>query len=112
MNGWRKRGVMNEVRSRGRNESIEKLNDSMGEARPNDLYVCECSDGGCTSTVRLTRLEYEAVRADGRTFALRRNHEDPQFDLLMDEYVRYSIVAKLPGEPAEIALGANPRASS
>src|SRR3990172_504321 len=92
---WRRDQVMNEVRSRLTNESTEAANDRLGEAHDMDSYVCECSDANCTSTVSLTRSEYEAVRADGRTFALKLDHEDPEFDRLVAEYTRYSIVAML-----------------
>lgn len=87
----------------------EKLNDSLGEVHDSDLYLCECSDPLCASTVRLTRREYDAVRSDGRTFALKPDHEDPEFDILTSERVRYSVVTTLPGTPTEIARRWDPR---
>jgi hypothetical protein len=110
MSDWREDEVMNEARSRTKNEWIEAANDSLGDAHELDTYHCECSDGDCSSTVDLKRSEYEAVRADGRTFALMRDHEDPEFDRLVEERDRYSIVMKLPGLPARIALRSDPRA--
>jgi hypothetical protein len=112
MNGWRADEARNEVRSRGTNEWIERAHDSFGEENLTDRYLCECSDIDCTSTVTLTRSEYEAVRADGHLFAIMRHHENPELDSLIVEYSRYSIVAKLPGLPAQIAYGSNPRSPS
>ena len=51
----------------------------------------------------------EDVRSDGRTFAIATNHEDPELDRLVVEHAGYSIVAMLPGEPAQIALDSDPR---
>ena len=63
------------------------------------------------SVVSLTRREYEAVRADGLRFIIAVNHENPELDRLVAAHERYSIVAKLPGEPARIALDSDPRST-
>jgi hypothetical protein len=112
MTDWREAEARNEVRSRGTNEWIEAAHDSFGEGNVRDRYLCECSDLSCTSTVALTRVEYEAVRADGHFFAIEPHHENPELDALVVEYARYSIVAKLPGVPAQIAYASDPRRPS
>lgn len=109
MSDRRREDVLNETRSRSTNEWIETSNDAFGEAHAFDDYRCECSDAGCETFIRLTREEYELVRSDGLHFAITTNHEDPELDRLVVQHERYSIVAKLPGEPARIALGADPR---
>jgi hypothetical protein len=43
-------------------------------------YLCECGDERCTAPIRLTRVEYEAVRAYPTRFALALNHENPEID--------------------------------
>jgi hypothetical protein len=109
MSDWRHAEVLNEVRSRRTNEWIEAANDSFGEGHPMDRYLCECSDASCTSTLSMTRDEYEIVRSDGVQFAIMVDHESPELDGVRNEYVRYSIVAKLPGDPARTAVRTDPR---
>jgi hypothetical protein len=109
MSDWRHAEVLNEVRSRRANEWIEEANDSFGDAHPMDRYLCECSDVSCTSTVSMTRAEYEIVRSDGVQFAITVDHEDPELEGVRVEYPRYSIVAKLPGDPARTAIATDPR---
>lgn len=62
--------------------------------------------------VSLTRNEYEAVRTDGLRFIIAIDHENPELDLLVAAHERYSVVVKLPGEPARIALDSDPRKKS
>jgi hypothetical protein len=112
MTDWRADEARNEVRSRSTNEWIQAAHDSFGEDNPMDRYLCECSDANCASTVTLTRPEYESVRADGNTFAVMLHHENPEIDSLIAEYARYSLVAKLPGMPSNIAYAADPRRST
>ena len=109
MSSYRREEAINETRSRQTNEWIEEANDRFGARNVMDEYRCECSDVMCASIVSLTRIEYEAVRADGLRFFIATDHENPELDGLIVEHDRYSIVAKLPGEPARIALGSDPR---
>ena len=77
MPDWLEKEVMNEVDTRRRNEWIEETNDSYGAREAVDDYACECSYAGCTTSIRLTRVEYEDVRADGTHFVIALNHENP-----------------------------------
>jgi hypothetical protein len=109
MSDYRREEAINETRARQTNEWIEESNDKFGADHPMDEYRCECSDGRCEDIVSLTRNEYEAVRADGLRFFIAVDHENPELDRLVAAHERYSIVAKLPGEPARIALDSDPR---
>jgi hypothetical protein len=109
MRDYRREEAINETRSRQTNEWIEEANDRFGAEHPMDEYLCECSDGLCASIVSLTRIEYEAVRAEGTRFLIATHHENPELDGLIVEHDRYTVVAKLPGEPAQIAMGSDPR---
>ena len=109
MSDYRREEAINETRARQTNEWIEEANDKFGAEHPMDAYRCECSDGECADVVSLTRIEYEAVRADGLRFIIAVDHENPELDHLISTNERYSIVAKLPGEAAHIALHSNPR---
>ena len=111
MSDYRREEAINETRSRQTNEWIEAANDRFGADNPMDEYRCECSDLMCADVVSLTRIEYEAVRSDGLHFFIATHHENPELDQLIVEHGRYSVVAKLPGEPARIALGSDPRNS-
>jgi hypothetical protein len=104
---WREQEVVNETRSREINEWIDESNKSSpGVAEP---FVCECSDGACMSTITLTHLEYEEVRADGTHFAIATDHETPDLDVLLSQRVGFAIIRKLPGMPARLATASDPR---
>jgi hypothetical protein len=42
-------------------------------------------------------------------FFIAAHHENPELDGLVVEHERYSILQKLPGEPARIAFNSDPR---
>jgi hypothetical protein len=109
MSDYRREEAINETRSRQTNEWIQQANDRFGADRAMDEYRCECSDGDCADVLSLTRAEYEAVRADGLRFIIATHHENPELDRLVISHERYSVVSKLPGEPARIALDSDPR---
>jgi 3,4-dihydroxy-2-butanone 4-phosphate synthase len=75
----------------------------MGDEGLTDVYVCECGDATCVERIRLTRLEYEAVRDYSTRFAIAVDHENPEIDQLVTEGGRYSVVQKIAGRPARIA---------
>jgi hypothetical protein len=111
MSDWREQEVGNETSSREINEWIDEsaaTADSSG-TRP---YVCECSDGACKATIDLTHVEYEEVRAHGTHFAIARDHESPDLDVMVSERTRFTIVRKLPGLPARLANASDPRRST
>ncbi len=109
MSDYRREEAINETRSRQTNEWIEAANDRFGAKSAMDEYRCECSNMLCAEIVSLTRMEYEAVRADGLRFFIATDHENPELDQVLAEHERYSVVAKMPGEPARIALDSDPR---
>jgi hypothetical protein len=109
MDEWVRQEVVNEVRSRSRNEWIEKTNEDFGGLRPTDDYVCECSFAGCSSTITLTHDEYEHVRSDGTHFVIALNHEHPEIDRVIGETDRFAIIEKWLGEPREMARESDPR---
>ncbi len=109
MSDSRREEAISETRARQTNEWIQESNDKFGAHHPMDEYRCECSDAACEAVISLSRDEYETVREDGLLFFIATDHENPELDRLVVTYERYSIVSKLPGEPARIALEANPR---
>ncbi len=107
MSDWREEQVVNETRSREINEWIDESNeeDSGDVSSP---FLCECSDGACDSTIALTHLEYEEVRAHGTYFAIATDHESPDLDLMVSERFGFAIIRKLPGMPARLATASDP----
>jgi hypothetical protein len=105
---WREQEVRNETSSREINEWIDESNQHSG--RSAEPFVCECSATSCRSTIALTHLEYEEVRAYATHFAIATDHESPDLDLLVSERVGFTIVRNLPGMPARVASETDPRA--
>jgi hypothetical protein len=55
------------------NENVSTISRAFGEGIPLTI-VCECGRRGCLERVRITRDEYEAVRADARHFVVSFGH--------------------------------------
>jgi hypothetical protein len=108
MSDWREQEVGNETRSRDINEGIDESNEG-SDTQASSPYICECSDGACTSTIKLTHVEYEEVRAQGTFFAIATDHESPDLDLMVSERIGFAIVRKIPGFPARLANASDPR---
>jgi hypothetical protein len=66
-------------------------------------FICECADARCSQIVRLTRDQYEEVRADSRHFLNAPGHQDAAGGeaVVVAERDGYVIVEKL-GRGAEI----------
>jgi hypothetical protein len=110
MSDWREVEIGNETNSREINEWIDESAWDAG-AEPTHSYICECSDGACKATIILTHGEYEEVRAYGTHFAIARDHESPDLDVMVSERDRFTIIRKLPGLPARMADASDPRRS-
>ncbi len=108
MDEWRTGQVLAEMASRERNEWIEGANERFGAGSGLVEFACECSADACSSVISLTHAEYEGVRRDGTHFAIARDHENPEIDLVLAEAERYSTVSKL-GEGGRMASDADPR---
>jgi len=101
----RQRVAMNEATFRKVNEGMEAGQSPEGLL----AFVCECGRLGCNTLIELTRPEYEAVRADGRTFAVVDGHEIGEVEDVVARHERY-IVVKKRGEPEEeVAENTDPR---
>jgi hypothetical protein len=72
-------------------------------------YFCECGRDDCTEKIRMTRAEYEAVRAASpRRFAIKPEHLIPDVERVVSQNERFAVVEKLVGEP-ELVDEHNPR---
>ena len=79
MSGWHDREARNQALFREANEQTERLPRDPG-ADALDQLVCECGNPDCAQRIRLTRVEYERVRAYASRFAVALNHENPAPD--------------------------------
>jgi hypothetical protein len=102
------RVAKNEASHRELNEAIEVSY----ESRPEDAYmdvVCECGQGDCAVFLKVTRDEYEGVRADSRHFLILRDHRNAEIDVLVSDFDRFMVVAEREGEPAQVSEQTDPR---
>jgi|tagenome__1003787_1003787.scaffolds.fasta_scaffold20171001_2 hypothetical protein len=93
----------NEARRRVQNEWTSNAAGSFSET-----FVCECGDPACTATIELTRDEYEQVRSRSNWFAIARDHENPEAEVVLREHDRYTLVSKV-AEALQIARASDPR---
>ena len=100
--------AQNEDKHRDLNEKIETSYGSHPDSAYMDL-LCECGNADCDVFLKVTKAEYEDVRADPRKFIIFGEHFNPDADEIVSEGDRFTLVAKREGEPAEIARQTNPR---
>ena len=110
MSDYRREEAINETRARQTNEWIEEANDKFGGNHPMDEYRCECSDGGCAPQWSVSPASSTKMCGPtGSASSSPPTTRTPSSTVLVAAHERYSIVAKLPGEPARIALDSDPR---
>jgi hypothetical protein len=96
---------MNEATFRRINEGMEAQQDPGGLL----AFMCECGRLGCNRLIHMTREEYEAVRADGRRFALVDGHEMSDVEDVVERTDRYIVVRKRGKPESEIVEHTDPR---
>lgn len=99
----------NEVVFREVNERLRELGEGFSMVSDLADFVCECGNTSCTERVRMTLAAYEKVRSDPRYFVVVKGHEAPEYERIVSREEDYSVVEKLPGGPAEIAVKDDPR---
>ena len=106
------RVALNDATFRAANESIADAADSIG-VEGLLPFICECADTRCTSLLRLTRTEYEAVRADPTRFINVAGHERSAqgWASVVESHERYTVVEKL-GEAADVVAETDPRSAA
>jgi hypothetical protein len=101
------RAARNESIFRGANEHMEDRLDELSSEGGRSPFICECEDPACTQLIRLTREEYEAVRAHPRRFVIARGHSVQEAEIIV-EADGHEVVEKY-GEAGEIAERLDPR---
>jgi hypothetical protein len=98
-----------------RNEAVAReINEGIEDARPTTSaeyvrMVCECGRPDCSSVIAISIQEYEAVRANPRTFAVDHAHVSPDVEDTVRTTDRFAVVRKREGTPAAIAEEEDPR---
>lgn len=106
------RAALNQRRFRELNEQIEPGNRmTYWVDPPMPDWVCECASETCSVPVRLSLLEYEAIRADSTRFLVSSSDEHvvPEVERVVERNERYWIVEKF-GEAAAVVESLDARA--
>jgi hypothetical protein len=99
----------NEVVFREVNERLRELGEGFSMVSDLAEFVCECGNTSCTERIRMTLAAYEEVRSEPKYFVVVNGHEEPEYERVVLQEVGYSVVEKLPGGPAEMAVKDDPR---
>jgi hypothetical protein len=104
------RGARSQSLFRDVNERVREINEAFGGDLPLGEWICECANDSCSERIELTGQEYEAVRADGKRFAVAPSeaHVFPQIEDVVERTDRYWVVAKR-GRAGELAESIDPR---
>ena len=99
----------NEVLYREVNERVRGLNSEFGLAEEQAQFVCECGRIDCSAPIHLSGAEYEHVRSDPATFAVKPGHEILDTESVVEEHEGYLVVRKHEDGPAQLARETDPR---
>ena len=90
-----RRMARNEATFRQANEEVEGAAARLGAGVAERFgFFCECSNPSCTRMVALTLTQYEAVRADATTFAVRPGHFEGDVERVVETHAGYWVVRK------------------
>ena len=101
----------NEAAFRRVNEEIDALN-ATGARQSEFPIVCECGSGECAEVFDVEADLYHAVRAGAHRFLLKRGHEAPDVEFVVEEHGDFNVVQKKAGEPQRIAEESDDRAAT
>jgi hypothetical protein len=74
-------------------------------------FLCECGDPRCTHRIELPLEEYESVRRHPARFLVRRGHQEPEVEQVVQRKRRYAIVEKVDRVAAAVVRRLDPRAT-
>lgn len=104
------RRAENEAAFRDANEGLEAKAAELGLRDERTPYLCECEDETCIEIIRLSRAEYEAVRADPKRFVVKTGHHQPPYDKVIHENAQFAVIQKT-GEEGELVAGRDTRSA-
>ena len=100
---------LNEALFRSINEKVEDLNRDFGRITGTIGIVCECGNIRCTERIDIPVVEYEQLRREPTHFAVAPGHDVADVEQVVLMCESYHVVAKRPGEAAELAKTTEPR---
>jgi hypothetical protein len=103
-----KRAADNESTFREVNEGLEEKAAELGFEEERTPYLCECEEENCTQVVGMTRTEYEAVRANPKSFVVVPGHQEADDAVLLEE-AGFTVIEKS-GEEGKLVAEQDPRA--
>jgi hypothetical protein len=94
------------------NDRIEEVSQafSKGDEDPGAAaaeFLCECGDGQCRESLRMTVSEYESIRRDRALLIVFPKHEDEDVDEVVARFEHYVVIRKHI-EEAAVAEGTQP----
>ncbi len=89
-------------------ESNEQLEKEALDAGSTFDCICECSRRGCVLRLKISKAEYERVRARSDHFVVVHGHEDRLIEVVVETLPNYLVVEKR-GQASIIARQTNPR---
>ena len=89
------------------NERISEIARDFGHADGLSI-LCECATTGCHERIELTHSEYEHLRRMPTRFAVRRGHDIPAAERIVQENERFVTVEKF-GESGVAVITLDPR---
>jgi hypothetical protein len=101
----------NEAAFREANEGLARKAAQLGLQDQRTPYLCECEVETCIELLRLSRDEYEAVRADPKAFVVTPGHYQADYDEVVQEQDGYTVIQKT-GEEGKLVEELDPRAES
>jgi len=96
------RAAENEAAFRRANESLEAKAEELGFGEERTPYLCECEEETCTAVIRLTREEYEQVRAHSKRFVMTPGHQGERDRVVRDE-AGFTVIEKSGEEGERVA---------
>jgi hypothetical protein len=100
---------LNEAVFREVNERIEEVADTFKLHEQQLDLLCECGRADCVDRITLGRAEYEELRSDASTFAIRPGHDERDVERVIAKRNGYEVVQKLEGDPERVAEETDPR---
>lgn len=86
--------VQNEKRLKRANELVDDGREDELRGRK-ELFLCECSNNDCASTLELRWDEYRDVRSNPDRFVIRPGHETAEVDRVVEQHDSYVVVEKI-----------------
>jgi hypothetical protein len=100
---------LNEAVFREVNERIEQVAEAFNLQDQQLDLLCECGRAECVDRISMTRAQYEELRSDSNSFAIRPGHDEPDVERVIANKKGYDVVEKFEGVPERIAEETDPR---